>query len=199
MADQDFPFIKTGLALSLAGGMIEGRSSRATMSTQSEAHKAQFQAWATSGTLANDVGMGMIFYGIYKRSPLLAGALGLGYLALNVMATKNPEKTLNAMERWAGEPASPPARTGWEPWEHRDWERRGGDWDRDRRWGGWDPHRFSRFGTLGTQAGWEPGEHREHEHREHEHHEPWQDHHEHHEHHEHEPWHEHHEHHEHRW
>ncbi len=139
----DFPFIKTGLALSLAGGMIEGRSSRAVASTPSEAHKAEFQAWTTGGALISDLGAGLVVYGIYKRSPFWGGAVGLGWLALTVMGTKNPEKTLNAMERWGSERVPPPAaRTGWEPW----WERRERR-DRDREW---DPYRFSRFGTLGN-------------------------------------------------
>jgi hypothetical protein len=70
------------------------------------------------------------------------------------MGTKNPEKTLNAMEGWGKQPIlSAPVKTGWEPWDRRGWE--------DRR--GWD--RWSRFGTLGTPApvtGWEGWDHREH-------------------------------------
>lgn len=128
MADQDFPFIKSGLALSLAGGLIERRSSQAVASTPNEAHKAEFQSWTTGGALMSDVGAGLIVYGIYKRSPFWGGAVGLGWLALTVMGTKNPEKTLNAMESWGGKHAlSAPVKTGW------------------------DRHRYSRFGTLGAQ------------------------------------------------
>lgn len=121
MADQDFPFIKTGIALSLAGGMIEGRSSRAVASTPNEAHKAEFQAWTTGGALMSDLGAGLVVYGIYKRNPFWGGAVGLGWLALTVMGSKNPEKTLSAMERWGGEHALPaPVKTGWEQWERRE-------------------------------------------------------------------------------
>lgn len=142
MADRDFPFIKTGIALHIAGGMIERNAAQAVASTPSEAHKAEFQAWTTGGALSSDVGAGMIVYGIYKRSPFWGAVAGLGWLALSVKMTGDkPEKTLSTMDRWGGgSVSSPPARTGWEPWGRRDWDYR--DWD-------WDRHRWSRFGTLG--------------------------------------------------
>ncbi len=120
MADQDFPFITTGIALGLAGAMIEKRSSNAVASTTNEAHKAEYQAWTTGGTLIGDLGSGLVVYGIYKRSPGWGIAAGLGLLAITVIGTKNPEKHMVEYDKMLGGGT----KTGWEPWERREWERR---------------------------------------------------------------------------
>ncbi len=126
MTNSDFPFIKTGIAMHLAGGMIERNAARAAASTPSEAHKAEFQAWTIGGALSADVGAGLIVYGIYKRSPFWGAVTGLGWLALTVKTTgDNAERTLTMMDRWGGAPAiAAPTRTGWDPWERRRWEHR---------------------------------------------------------------------------
>jgi len=150
MADQDFPFIKTGLALNLAGGMIERNASKAVAASPSESHKAEFQAWTIGGALMADLGAMSIVYGVYKRSPFWGGALGLGWLALTVKMTGDkPERTLSMMDRWGGEPAVvPPARIGWEPWGRREWEHRA--WERE------GEHRdpWGHFGDYGRTRFW---------------------------------------------
>jgi hypothetical protein len=135
LEEKDFPFIKTGIALSIAGSMIERRSSQAVAATPSEAHKAEFQSWTTGGALTADLGAGLIVYGVYKRSPFWGGALGLGWLALTVMGTKNPEKSLSMLDRLEGPRPLPAPRAGWEPWERREeWRERPWERHHERRW-----------------------------------------------------------------
>ena len=147
MADQNFPLISTGIALGIAGGLIERRSSNAVVSTSNEAHRAEYQAWTTSGALMSDVGMGLLAYGIYKRSPGWGIAAGLGLLAFTVMGTKNPEKGMNAADRLFNAfgggkipgpiPIGSATKTGWEPWERREWERRRREERREDPWRQW--------------------------------------------------------------
>ena len=76
MADKEFPFIKVGLAIGLVSSLNQSRAARNSARTNDEAERTIYRAWAAGDDVMNSVAGGMVLYGIYKRSPGWAYALG---------------------------------------------------------------------------------------------------------------------------